>query len=220
MANRRAVLWDLDGTLADSREFHWRSWCDALAPFGLTITEEQFTQSFGKRNDEILPGWFGDRSTPALVREVADAKESLYRQFVAAEGLEPLPGAAAWVKRLHAEGWAQAIASSAPKANVDVMARALGLLPYMTALVGAEDVRQGKPAPDVFLTAAAAVGVSPDHCIVVEDAAVGIEAARRAGMPCIGVGGIGTDAATVRIASLDLLPPDVFEQLVLRRAKL
>lgn len=213
-ANDRAVLWDLDGTLADSREFHWRSWRDTLTPAGLSITEDQFTQSFGKRNDEILPAWLGDRSTPALVRELADAKEARYRQFVAADGLDPLPGAADWVRRLHAAGWRQAIASSAPKANVDVMARALGLLPYMTALVGAEDVTQGKPAPDVFLTAAAAVGVSPARCIVVEDAAVGIEAARRAGMACIGVGGIGTDAATVRVTSLDLLESDVFERLV------
>lgn len=213
MAIARAVLWDMDGTLADSREFHWRSWRDTMSAAGIEVTETMFAKSFGQRNDAIIPVWMGDRATPALVRELGDAKEALYRQFIAEAGLEPLPGAAEWVRRLHAEGWRQAIASSAPRANVELMARVLNFTPFMEALVGAEDVQHGKPAPDVFLAAAAAVGVGPDHCVVVEDAAAGIEAAHRGGMPCIGVGGSGTDAADLRVSSLDQLPLDAFEGL-------
>jgi len=209
----RAVLWDLDGTLADSREFHWRSWRDTMSAAGVTVTEEQFSQSFGQRNDAIIPAWMGDRATPALVRELGDAKEALYREFIRQEGIAPLPGAADWVRRLHEQGWRQAIASSAPRANVALMARVLGFESFMDALVGAEDVTHGKPAPDVFLAAAKAVGVSPDHCIVVEDAAAGVEAAHRGGMPCIGVGDSGTDAADLCVRSLDQLPPDAFERL-------
>ena len=89
-----------------------------------------------------------------------------------------------------------------------------GFSAFITALIGAEDVRHGKPAPDVFLAAAAAVGASPQECVVVEDAAAGVEAAHRGGMPCIGVGDSGTDAADMRVKSLDLLPPDAFETLV------
>lgn len=213
----RAVLWDLDGTLADSREFHWRSWRDVMDAAGVHVTEEMFAKSFGQRNDAIIPAWLGDRATPALVRSLGDAKEVLYRKFVAEEGLEPLPGAADWVRRLHAEGWRQAIASSAPRANVELMARVLGFEPFMNALVGAEDVKHGKPAPDVFLAAAAAVGSSPDDCVVVEDAAAGVEAAHRGGMPCIGVGDSGTDAADLRVRSLDQLPLDAFETISRRR---
>ena len=210
----RAVLWDLDGTLADSREFHWQSWRETMAAEGVDVTEALFAASFGQRNDAIIPKWMGARATPDVVRALGDAKEARYRELVEREGLDPLPGARDWVRRLHDDGWRQAIASSAPKQNVQLMARILGLAPYLEALVGAEDVRRGKPDPDVFLTAAAALGVPPDRCIVVEDAAAGVEAARRAGMPCIGVGNDGADAATTRVMTLDQLPADAFERLL------
>ena len=212
----RAVLWDLDGTLADSRDFHWRSWRDTMTPAGVAVTEAQFLESFGRRNDAIIPTWLGARSTPELVRELGEAKEALYRVIVDREGLEPLPGAGEWVRRLADEGWLQAFASSAPKQNVELMARVLGLAPYMNALVSADDVTKGKPDPEVFLKAAAALGVPPDRCVVVEDAAAGIEAARRATMRCIGVGDGETAGASIRIASLDRLPADAFEGLVRR----
>jgi len=209
-------LWDLDGTLADSRDFHWRSWRETMSAAGVNVTEAQFLASFGQRNDAIIPAWLGTRATPDLVRELAEAKEALYRALITSEGLVPLPGAADWVRRLNDDGWRQAIASSAPKLNVELMARVLGLADYMAALVSAEDVRAGKPDPEVFLTAAAALGVPPAHCVVVEDAAAGIEAARRAGMPSIGVGTSGTAAATIRVASLDQLPADTFDGLIAR----
>jgi beta-phosphoglucomutase len=210
----RAVLWDLDGTIADSREFHWRSWRDTMAHAGVAVTEAQFAASFGQRNDTIIPDWLGSRSTPELVRELGDAKEALYRVFVAREGLAPLPGAGDWVRRLREAGWLQAIASSAPRENVELMARVLGLAPHMNALVSADDVTKGKPDPEVFLKAAAALGVPPDRCVVVEDAAAGIEAARRAGMPCIGVGDGATEGATTRVLSLDQLALDAFDRLI------
>ncbi len=185
MTQPRAVLWDLDGTLADSRDFHWRSWRDTMAEAGVVVTEAQFLASFGQRNDAIIPAWLGDRATPELVRQLGDSKEARYRTLISAEGIIPLPGAVEWVRRLHTDGWLQAIASSAPTLNVELMARVLGLTDSMAALIGAEDVRLGKPDPEVFLVAAAALGVQPECCVVVEDAAAGIEAARRAGMSCI-----------------------------------
>lgn len=216
MTSLSAVLWDLDGTLADSREYHWRSWRDTMVTVGITVSEAQFSASFGQRNDAIIPAWMGDRSTPDIVRSLGDAKEALYREMLAQGGIAPLPGAAAWVRQLHLDGWRQAIASSAPRANVTLMAQLLGFTDAMGALTGAEDVQHGKPAPDVFLAAAAALGVPPDRCVVVEDAAAGIEAAHRAGMPCIGVGDSGTDAADVRVQTLDLLPADTFARLIRR----
>lgn len=209
----KATLWDLDGTLADSREFHWRAWHKTMARHGVEITEAMFRASFGQRNDAILTTWMGEAATPDLIKSIGDEKEALYRSYVEAEGVAPLPGAADWVRRLHEAGWSQAIASSAPRANIEVMARVLGFSGFMHALIGAEDVRRGKPEPDVFLTAAARVAVPPGRCIVVEDAAAGIEAARRAGMRSIGVG-VDLTAADVRVASLADLPDDVFDRLV------
>ncbi len=210
----RAVLWDLDGTLADSREYHWRAWREAMAEVGVSVTEEQFSKSFGQRNDAIIPAWMGDRATPELIHSLGERKEAMYREYVERDGITPLPGAAEWVERLAAAGWRQAIASSAPRLNVELMARLLGFDRHMGALISAENVRAGKPDPEVFLTAAASLGAEPSHCVVVEDAAAGIEAAHRGGIRCIGVGGSGTDKADVRVQTLDLLPDDAFEKLL------
>jgi beta-phosphoglucomutase len=210
----RGVLWDLDGTLVDSAEFHWLSWRETMAAEGLEITYQQFLDSFGQKNDRVLALWLGRDASPETVRRIADAKEGGYRRLVEEHGLIPLPGAAEWIHRLHAAGWMQAIASSAPRENVGVMLRALLLDRDFDAIVSAEDVTAGKPDPEVFLEAAAKLTLPPSRCIVVEDAAVGVEAARRAGMRCIGVGRDGRLDADLSVESLRDLPDDAFERLM------
>ncbi|HTL43085.1 MAG TPA: HAD family phosphatase [Vicinamibacterales bacterium] len=212
----RAVLWDLDGTLVDSEDYHWQSWQHAMALDGTAITHDQFTQTFGQRNETILRGWLGDDATLERMDRVADAKEVEYRRLAQERGLTPLPGAAEWLVRLQATGWKQAIASSAPRLNVDVMLRALKLEHYFDAVVSSEDVTRGKPDPEVFLTAAARLGVPASRCIVVEDAAAGVEAARRAGMRSIGVRRNGTLAAEMTVRSLEDLEPNAFDSLLAR----
>lgn len=210
----RAVLWDLDGTLVDSAEFHWLSWRDTMAAEGVTITYQQFLDSFGQKNDRILPGWLGPGADAERIRRVSDAKEAEYRRLANVHGLTPLPGASPWVRRLHAQGWQQAIASSAPHDNICVMLGALALEGLFDAIVSAEDVTRGKPDPQVFLAAGERLGVPPDRCIVVEDAAVGVQAARSAGMRCIGVSRTVVLDADVAVSSLLELPDDAFDRLV------
>ena len=210
----RAVLWDLDGTLVDSEDYHWQSWRDTLAAEQCAITYEQFLASFGQKNDRILRGWFGPDAAPERIRRVGDAKEAEYRRLAREGHLSALPGAVAWVRRLRDEGWRQAIASSAPRANADVMLSAIGLAASFDAVVTAEDVTIGKPDPQVFLTAAGRLGVAAARCVVVEDAAVGIEAARRAGMRSIGVSRGDRLNADLFVASLADLPADAFDRLI------
>jgi len=201
----------MDGTLVDSRDLHWRSWQEALAAEGVVVSEVEFLATFGQRNDAILRGWLGPDATPARVRRVGEVKEAAYRRLVVERGLSPLPGAADWLQRLDEAGWRQAVASSAPRLNVEVVLHVLGLERRFGALVAAEDVKAGKPAPDVFLTAAARLGVPPGRCVVVEDAEAGIEAARRAGMSSVGV---GVRLADLPVASLAELAADAFDGLV------
>ncbi len=210
----RAVLWDLDGTLVDSTEYHWRSWLPALEAEGVHITKADFLATFGQRNDTILRGWLGQDADPARIQRVADAKEAGYREIIQREGLSPLPGATQWVRTLHQAGWRQAIASSAPRLNVEAMRRVLGFADLIETCVSADDVRKGKPDPEVFLTAAAHLGVRPERCVVVEDAPAGIEAARRGGMHSVGVGNGAVGEAEVVVRSLADLPPDAFDRLV------
>jgi HAD superfamily hydrolase (TIGR01509 family) len=209
-----AVLWDLDGTLVDSADLHWISWRDTLAAEGHDITYQQFLDSFGQKNDRILPLWLGAETPADRVARVGDAKEAAYRRLALERGLTPLPGAADWLRRLHARGWKQAIASSAPRQNVEVMLQALGVDREIDAVVGAEDVTAGKPDPEVFLKAAGKLGVPTERCVIVEDAAVGIEAARRAGIKCIGVSRTLSLDADVTVRSLADLPADAFERLL------
>ena len=215
MTSTRAVLWDMDGTLVDSADYHWQAWRDTMAREGHPITHEQFLATFGQRNDSILRLWFGDKATPELIERVGDAKEALYREHVRRQGIGPLPGVSQWVRRLHQQGWLQAIASAAPRENVRTILDALHTADCFEAIVAAEDVNRGKPDPEVFLVAAAKLNVPPSHCIVVEDALHGIEAARAAGMKSIGIScsdkPLPADLAT---ASLAQLAPNAFDDLL------
>jgi len=209
-----AVLWDLDGTLADSEEYHWLSWRDAMRAEGVELTYDRFLASFGQRNDRILGAWLGEAADATRIRRIGDWKEAEYRRLAEARGLTPLAGAREWVERLHGDGWKQAIASSAPRLNVETMLHVLKFDGLIDAMVSADEVKKGKPDPDVFLAAAAAVSVPPSRCVVVEDAPAGVEAGRRAGMKTIGVNAKSPLAADVYVTSLADLPPDAFERLL------
>lgn len=214
---RGAVLWDLDGTLVDSEEFHWIAWKEIMDREGISLTRAQFRSSFGQRNDAILRAWLGDTIGVETISRLGDTKEARYRELVRTNGLSPLPGAAEWVERLHHEGWPQAIASSAPRLNVEAVLDALHLRKWFRTSTAAEDVQAGKPDPQVFLIAAARLQAAPEVCIVVEDAYAGIEAARRAGMRSIGVGknasSLGADVAAEKLSDL---PANSFSALLRR----
>jgi HAD superfamily hydrolase (TIGR01509 family) len=210
----RAVLWDLDGTLVDSEEFHWLSWRDAMRLEGVELSREAFLASFGQRNDRILTAWFGPDADPARLVRIGEGKEAEYRRLAETHGLAPLPGAVDWLAALRRAGWRQAIASSAPRENAETMLRVLGLTAYFDAIVAAEDVTIGKPDPLVFLVAASRLAVNPARCVVVEDAPAGVEGARRAGMRSIGVNGTSRLEADVYVTSLTDLAPDAFDRLI------
>jgi HAD superfamily hydrolase (TIGR01509 family) len=210
----RAVLWDVDGTLIDSREYHWLSWHGALAAENFHVTREQFERTFGRRNEEILASYFPSYGAEDVAR-VGEAKEVAYRELVRERGIELLPGVRRWLERLREEGWRQALASSAPRANLDAIVAALDLGHFFAAVASAEDVTEGKPDPQVFLAAASKLGVEPRACVVVEDAPAGTEAARRAGMRSIGVLSSHPElTADIVVRTLEDLPRDAFDKLL------
>jgi beta-phosphoglucomutase family hydrolase len=210
----RAVLWDLDGTLVDSTELHWIAWRDTMAAEGVRITRAMFEATFGWKNDPILTTWLGPDAPIDRKQRIADMKEDSYRRALREQGLQPLPGAREWVERLHAEGWKQAIASSAPRENIEAVLEVLDLGHDFEAIVSGDDVITGKPDPEVFLLAARKLDVAPSSAIVVEDAEAGIEAARRAGMKSIGVNAKIALAADLPVRSLSELPGDAFSVLL------
>jgi beta-phosphoglucomutase len=181
----RAVIWDLDGVIIDSADEHRRAWHRLAQEEGLPFTDEQFWATFGQRNDTIIPLLWGEMPAEH-VRELADRKEAYFREFIR-ETAAPLPGAIELLTALKEAGYQQALASSTPTANIDLISEVLGLKHYLTALVSGESVAHGKPAPDVFLKAASELGIEPHKCLVIEDAIAGVEAALAGGMHCIAV---------------------------------
>jgi beta-phosphoglucomutase family hydrolase len=215
MIQQRAVLWDMDGTLVDSADYHSEAWREVMIPRGVALTDQMFRETFGQRNDTILRIWCGEQISAADIQAISDAKEARYRALVAERGIELLPGISRRIAQLRAAGWQQAIASAAPRANVEAIITALDLGTVIVAYVGGEDVAHGKPDPEVFLKAAARVGVEPSACVVVEDAPAGVEAGIRAGMRVIGVGVNAPKLAAHYTAySLDDLSDDVFDRLL------
>jgi beta-phosphoglucomutase len=215
MAMNRAILWDMDGTLVDSAEYHRQAWCDSMSREGLPVTHGQFLATFGQRNDSILRQWLGEKATPELIQRIGNAKEALYRQLAREHGIAPLPGALEWVTLLHRQGWGQAIASAAPRVNIETILDVLHVNRCFQAIVSADDVNRGKPDPEVVLIAATKLGVAPERCIVAEDAEHGIEAARAAGMKSIGLTQNAKHLpADIVVRSLDLLDTNAFDNLL------
>ncbi len=182
-----AVIWDLDGVIIDSAEEHRRAWQRLAREEGIRMTDEDFWATFGKRNDDIFAIIWGDLP-PEKVKELAHRKEAYFREYIR-ETAAPLPGAMELMRGLHEAGYAQALASSTPIENIDLIGEVLGLKRYLTVLVSGETVARGKPAPDIFLKAASELGFPPGRCLVIEDAVAGVQAAHAAGMRCIAVAG-------------------------------
>ena len=183
----RAVIWDMDGVIIDSAEEHRQAWQRLAHEEGVRFSDADFWSTFGKRDDDIITLVWGTQS-PERLQELADRKEAYFRALIR-ETAAPLPGSIELMRGLHEAGYAQALASSAPVENIQLISDVLGLGHYLTALVSGETVAHGKPAPDIFLKAAGELGIVPTQCLVIEDAVAGVQAAHAAGMRCIAVAG-------------------------------
>jgi len=207
----RGVIWDLDGVLVDTGEFHYVSWKDTLPHYSIPFSYEAFRKSFGMNNEGVLTFLMGHKPDPDLLVEIDNRKEGAFREAIRGHA-QLLPGVAGWLEILHHQGVRMAVGSSAPMANVEVLVDETGIRKYFQTLVSANG-KPSKPDPWVFLDAAQQIGVPPSLCWVVEDAVAGVEAAHRAGMRCIAVTTTNTmealRAAEIVVDSLEQLSPDI-----------
>jgi HAD superfamily hydrolase (TIGR01509 family) len=177
----------MDGTICDSAALHYRAWQATMAGHGVNYTKEMLLEGFGRNNFEILAEQMPDFS-PAKINQVSVEKEAAYRRLLLPGALELLPGVAQWLDHFQALGLSQVIGSSAPMANIVDMVHVLGIADFFHAMLSGARLPRGKPDPLLFLRCADAVEAPRDACLVIEDSIHGIEAAHRAGMPCIAVG--------------------------------
>jgi beta-phosphoglucomutase family hydrolase len=183
----RGVIFDMDGVLVDSGEHHRAAWQALLAELGAPVTSPEFWRlTIGRPAHEAVGLLLGRELAYEEAMELAGRKRDFYRR-VARRGAMAVPGIADFVGSVNRSGLACAVATSASRRDARHVLHALGLARHFGAVVTAEDVRRGKPDPEVYVRAAAAIGIAPPHCLVFEDAVVGVQAARRAGMRVIGV---------------------------------
>jgi beta-phosphoglucomutase len=200
-----AALWDMDGTLVDTAELHFRAWEKLCAELNRPFSRADFAATFGRRNPEILAYLFGQRFTDREVADLGDRKEEYYKAE-ARLGVTLLPGVRSLLEGLHAAGFEQAMASSAPRGNLDLILGLTETERFFEAIVSMEDTERGKPDPQVFLVASAKLDVEPIHCVVLEDAVAGVQAAKAGGMKCIAVRFVGHHSETaLREAGADLV---------------
>lgn len=201
------AVFDLDGVLIDSHDQHQRSWFILAEELGQPLTEDQFKESFGMRNEQVIPQvfrWTAPEDA-GRIRELGERKEVIYRELLRSEGIDPLPGVIDFLRDLQETGIPRVVGSSTSRLNIEVCLEMTGLDAWFGGVfAGAEDVTRGKPEPDVFLEAARRIDRSPAECFVVEDAHVGVEAARRAGMKVVAV--TTTHAAETFVGEF---PPDL-----------
>ena len=183
----QAVIWDLDGVIIDSAEEHRQAWLRMAREEGFPMSDADFWATFGKRNDDIMTMLWG-ALPPERIKAMADKKERYFREL-ARQRARPLPGSMELMRGLYEAHYRQALASSTPPENIELISEALGLNRYLAKLVSGETVAHGKPAPDIFLKAAQELDAVPAMCLVIEDAVAGVQAAHAAGMRCIAVAG-------------------------------
>lgn len=180
----RALIFDFDGTLADTMPTHFTAWEAALKVHGLTFSEERFYELGGwstRRLAELLIEEAGSPLSPAqLVRE----KEAEFQRQ--AKRIQPIAPVVE-IARQHRGVLPLAVATSGLRSIITPILNELNLADWFAAVVTADDVVHQKPAPDLFLEAARRLNVEPSCCRVYEDTDAGIEAARRAGMPFVDV---------------------------------
>jgi beta-phosphoglucomutase family hydrolase len=180
----RGAIFDCDGTLADTMPLHYRAWVEALAARNAEISEKLFYDLGGVPTADIVRILNNRFGYGLDVDETADAKEAAYEALLPMAA--PVSRVVALVRDYHGR-YPLAVASGGIRRLVDMTVGALGLTQHFHAVCTAEDVERGKPEPDLFLLAAAQLGVAPEECVVFEDSELGLEAARRAGMQPVDV---------------------------------
>ena len=181
----KAFIFDMDGTLVDNMGVHTQIWVEFMQTFGIAIDPVEFTnRTLGKVNPEIFRHYIDPNMPDERIEELSAYKERLYRERYLPD-LKGVAGLHEFLGACQSRGIPMAVATSARIENVTYVLEGIAVKPYFAAVVSAEDITNGKPDPEIFLTAAGRLGVDPAACLVFEDSPLGIEAARRAGMHAV-----------------------------------
>ncbi|WP_370409759.1 HAD family hydrolase [Streptomyces fradiae] len=209
--SRGAALFDVDGTLVDTNYLHTLAWWQALRRHGHDVPMARIHRAIGMGADRLLDAVLGERRRRTEDRAIADAHGALYAAWY--ENLRPFEGATELLRAVAARGWRVVLASSASEEEVAAVRGLLDADEVIEAATSGGDVDATKPAPDLVETALEAVGAEPEDAVFVGDTVWDVEAAGRAGLPCIGLLTGGTTRAELEDAGAVLVCEDAMALL-------
>lgn len=183
----KAFIFDMDGTLTDNMHFHHQAWMEFIMAKGLGIDAETFERDYHKGTlIEVMARFFPHLKSEEELRKVGNEKEALYRNTYG-HLLQPLPGLYAFFDGLKAKKLPIGLATMGDQNNLEMTLKQLEITSYFHSTTAGDQVKKGKPHPEIFLLAAKKIGVLPSECIAFEDTQSGISAAQAAGMDVVGI---------------------------------
>ncbi len=182
-----AVIFDLDGTILDNNAFHLKSWKEYLRRINREISDEDYNTNInGRTNRDVVKYLYGDNLTEEEIWKYTNEKEALYRELYKPY-IKPVAGLIPLLEELHNNNIPMGIATSGIQVNIDFMFEHVPIKQYFRTVVDSSFIKRGKPDPEIFVKTADYLGIPAEKCLVFEDAIVGINAARGAGMKVIAV---------------------------------
>lgn len=182
-----AIIFDMDGVISDTQKLHAQVESEILARFGIKLSPDEITKQYaGVKTNEFFVELLEKQSTPFNIDELMNEKMTKMAEIVS-KSVDEIPGATKLIKGVYADGYKLAIVSSSDKNYVNIVINKLSLADFFEIVIAGDMVKKGKPDPECFLMAARLMEVEPEKCLVIEDGVSGMQAARDAGMECIGL---------------------------------
>ncbi len=182
----RAVIFDMDGVLIDSEPFHLIVNEKIFANLGINLSEDEYLSFIGTTHKDMWTTIKNRYNLPQGVPELVNMQVSGNIEYIKNEEIEEINGITNLLSKIKSENIKIGIASSSPTEVIELVTNKLGIRDYFSSIVGGEKIKKGKPAPDIFLKAAKCLNAKPSDCIVIEDSKNGVQAAKTAGMKCVG----------------------------------
>ncbi len=184
----RAIIFDMDGVIVDTRNAHQEAWMKYAESLGQSIDPDDFMRkTFGRGNLQVVPYFFPDRKDDHdFLKEEGEKKEQMFLEIFRSGVVPPIDGLFDFLKVMEEASIPMAVGSSAPRMNIEAILRGLKIDHYFSSIVSSDEVIQAKPDPSIFLECAQQMNQDAENCIVLEDSIHGLEAAKRAGSKAIG----------------------------------